>query len=503
MVKDDQTLLMSGLPIHKCVQCGIIHQVVDMTGEELGRWYREEYHRDWYRHTYEQDLQAGRLRVKAYGAKLRGRVLDIGSGNGAFVNACLEQDLDAVGQEVSDYAGNGHIYTGDLNGVHFPVERFDTVTCHDVLEHVPDMRAMLKEAQRVLSPGGWFLCEFPDFNFDRHWKRTEHLWCLLPEQVERLLREYFHLRYFTRPVEGKVTFYCQKRPQKRATMLVPPGLGDSYWSLVKMPGFMKAHGLGEVIDIWVSDGDDRRRRSEDWIASIPWAKSCGYKRHKLSSPVFREAYMQRGRYLFKGVCGCEWFMAFNGRMRYGEDIDRIEPGWGSDWYPPMFESLHERKMVDTYRQRFGGPYVVAYFVPHGMYSGWLKQFKAPQIVEQLKVVKAAGYQVVFMGAGWDTNGLPHELARQCKGIDYTGKTSFEEMLALIKGSEGVIGWPAGNTILATVLRKQTLMFWNRYFKQGFWGFSCPPDSRGDWYHWIETNQDHGAAVKGWLERMGA
>lgn len=43
-----------------------------------------------------------------------------------------------------------------------PHETLDFVFCAHVLEHVPDMISALKGIERVLKPGGLFLCFFPD-----------------------------------------------------------------------------------------------------------------------------------------------------------------------------------------------------------------------------------------------------------------------------------------------------------------------------------------------------
>ncbi len=504
------------IDVLQCENCNVLVQRVEMTRDELAAWYAERYHAGIYSHSFSHDRDVAGERVRAYGPKLKGRVLDVGCGRGAFVMECLDRGLEAEGQDLAVFKSKGdlvfaggkvdqsvedHFHSGPIEECSFPTDHYDAVTCHDVLEHVPDPMPFLAECKRALKPGGWFILDFPDFREARHWKPIEHLWLFgVEELTECLKRAGFDVRYMTRPVPGKLCFYSTKAAVKRPSILLPPGIGDSYWSVVKMPGFAETIGA-DVVDLWLSDPDDKQR-SLEWIRKIPWAAAKGYIRHRVTAPAFQEAYMQNGRYLFKDVQGCDYFMAFNGVMRHGKDIDEIEREWGSEWFPRMHVSPTERAAERGFRNRFG-PYVVAYFVEHGMYRGWLEQMNVGRISKELRAIKERGFEVVFMGAGWDVNGLPSMLAGAIGGVDLCGETSIDEMFALIKGARGVIGWPAGNTIMATVLKTETLMFWNSYFDKRFWKFSCPPESRGEWYHWADTRNDPGPAIAAFMERIGS
>lgn len=43
----------------------------------------------------------------------------------------------------------------------FPDDTFGAVLCNNVLEHVPDDRAALRELNRVMKPGAWAFCRLP------------------------------------------------------------------------------------------------------------------------------------------------------------------------------------------------------------------------------------------------------------------------------------------------------------------------------------------------------
>ena len=104
------------------------------------------------------------------------RILDIGCGVGAFVRRLREfsprvwgVDVDAEGvaqggQEVPNLA----LAVGE--NLPFADRSFDVVLLHEVLEHVTDDRTTLREAGRVLAPGGRVVVFCPNrlYPFETH-----------------------------------------------------------------------------------------------------------------------------------------------------------------------------------------------------------------------------------------------------------------------------------------------------------------------------------------------
>lgn len=186
------------IPVKKC-SCGVIHQHVEMSEIELSQWYKN-YHDGVYSHSVEQDQEVAQKRLQRYQDRMQGPVLDIGCGNGAFVKECRNRGITAIGQDIG---GNA-----DLK---MPIShifgQFMTITAHDVLEHVPDIQAFLKQIRRLLK--GYLFIDFPDFFSEEgkhHWKKTEHLWMLDQEQLINLLCENdFMVVDEWQPVPGKFT----------------------------------------------------------------------------------------------------------------------------------------------------------------------------------------------------------------------------------------------------------------------------------------------------------
>lgn len=101
----------------------------------------------------------------------RPRILDVGCGTGANL-LLLSQYGDAEGVDVSDDAlafcrerGLDRVTKGAGEELPHADETFDLVTAFDVVEHMDDDLAGLREMYRVLRPGGHVLLFVPTFMF--------------------------------------------------------------------------------------------------------------------------------------------------------------------------------------------------------------------------------------------------------------------------------------------------------------------------------------------------
>lgn len=99
------------------------------------------------------------------------RILDVGCGTGANLEL-LSEFGQAEGVDVSADAlafcrqrGLTHVKQGEAENLPYPDETFNLVTALDVVEHLDDDVAGLKEMRRVLRPGGRALLFVPAFQF--------------------------------------------------------------------------------------------------------------------------------------------------------------------------------------------------------------------------------------------------------------------------------------------------------------------------------------------------
>ena len=91
-----------------------------------------------------------------------GRILDVGSGYGFFLHTMAERGWRAEGIEISpsgrDYCRVQYpglkIQSDPLPDPSLPDSRFDAVTLFYVIEHLRDPLTALREAFRLLKPGG-------------------------------------------------------------------------------------------------------------------------------------------------------------------------------------------------------------------------------------------------------------------------------------------------------------------------------------------------------------
>ena len=112
---------------------------------------------------------------------LRGqKVLDCGCGQGQYVLGFLAEGADAhgveyIGENVAHFAAlypeHAHrVAQGDIERLPFPDASFDVALLNEVLEHVPDDAAGLREVRRILKPGGWLFVFSPNrlYPFETH-----------------------------------------------------------------------------------------------------------------------------------------------------------------------------------------------------------------------------------------------------------------------------------------------------------------------------------------------
>jgi SAM-dependent methyltransferase len=157
-------------PLLECAGCGLRFLGVQPMGEALAGLYSAEY--------FESDFRCGRSAVAYASAdafraeneslldaferlgERSGRLLELGSAGGWLLQQARGRGWQAQGVELSAAAVERaralglEVFRGGLLEAALPASSFDLVYMGDVLEHVPDCRAVLDEVVRLLRPGG-------------------------------------------------------------------------------------------------------------------------------------------------------------------------------------------------------------------------------------------------------------------------------------------------------------------------------------------------------------
>ena len=164
--------------IVKCTDCGLRYLYPQPEEVELSRLYGREYFEsaDPALKGYSQYLaDADHLR-RTFRSRLRllkniprGKLLDVGAAAGFFVEQAILGGWDAEGVEPSAFASSYardtlkvKVHTGTLDSVPVGPGSYDLATMWEVIEHLPDPRAVLNMVRRLLKPRGYLALTTPD-----------------------------------------------------------------------------------------------------------------------------------------------------------------------------------------------------------------------------------------------------------------------------------------------------------------------------------------------------
>jgi SAM-dependent methyltransferase len=121
----------------------------------------------------------------AAGARLQGRVFEAGCGVGSYLFHLQKEARQAVGLDIEQerlveaHQGADRVVCGAGECLPFPDGIFDLVLSNEVLEHVQDDRAAVREIVRTLRPGGRLVLFCPNrgYPFETHgiyWRGRYH-----------------------------------------------------------------------------------------------------------------------------------------------------------------------------------------------------------------------------------------------------------------------------------------------------------------------------------------
>jgi SAM-dependent methyltransferase len=472
----------AAIPIAVCDSCGMARQIeLPFSNEkEYDEYYANNYppgNKEYAPRGYACDLDNAKktfTRLKLSNSK---RLLDIGCGSGALVDFCRQKGIEAYGCELLKYhyaPDNPNIYYRKFEDIHFPTDHFDTIVCCDVVEHVIDPIGFIKEIFRILSIGGTCHIEIPLFfhkDGKAHWKRIEHVWYFKPEQFEKLLsRVGFKKVGIIAKEETKTVFVVTKPEQSRVSILLPPGIGDVYWPLIKTEAFLKREGITAPVDAYVAAPRakefDSHKRAFPFLEMFPFLHSTGeVKFSHPKDPIWKNAYLREAGAIFEGVLGCDYFITWNGYLRAGKSLEEVDPDLTCNWFLPRFVSLREEAYRMNSIAKYG-KYLVLYWVFTGTNGSIFDHISLREIAASVcKIVEETKLTPILVGAAWDVSNRhldEFKLSLPKNTVDLRGKTNVEEIFGLIRGSQAVVGMNSGITIMSGVFGVKTILLYHKY-----------------------------------------
>jgi len=216
----------------RCAGCGLMRLDPQPSVDELPRYYPSAYWfapgrpaasrlEEAYRRLvlYDHVRFVERALRGAAADGLPGRLLDVGCGGGLFLRLMNQRGFRGVGIDFSQEAARtawreqgAPVLCGSLERVPLRARTFACITMFHVLEHLPDPRAHLIAAHRLLTSGGRLVVQVPNASswqchlLGRGWNGVDvprHLFDFRDRDLEKLLescgfeivrRKYFSLR---------------------------------------------------------------------------------------------------------------------------------------------------------------------------------------------------------------------------------------------------------------------------------------------------------------------
>lgn len=172
----------------RCLGCGLVFTNPRPTAAALARGYAETADDAYLAESSSRSINAHISLNTIKTLAPSGRLLELGCSVGYFLNAA-RSDFDVEGVEPSAWAREhaqrrfGLRLHASLEQAGFEPGSFDVVAMIDVIEHLPDPKASLEQAARLLKPGGILYLVTPDIGSLSAAVLRSYWWGLRPAHI--------------------------------------------------------------------------------------------------------------------------------------------------------------------------------------------------------------------------------------------------------------------------------------------------------------------------------